>query len=327
MAVLVVLGLAGGGGAYLVKYKKAMPEPAAPGHEASGHEASGHEDAGHEPSGHEASGHAKAHTAEHAAVEPSDELEQSHGGGFFGRFADAFESVQAKVDAIRRLDLENSRLKLENSQLRVRLETSQFQCGVENSKHLTEKFGANLKGDTGSRVGRTLASIDYKVPTHLLPDQLHALGVSYLKAREYEKAAVLFTMLGQLPKDETYKSPAHRVLTGLTWYRLKNWDMAEFYFDQVIQLESEEALQYQAQARLWKALIAHHKGVPAQEQFWLQELVDHHPQSPEAFWVNPRGSGARIPASESHAENRAETRAESPVKAKEEKHEEAHPHH
>jgi len=326
VAIVAALVIAGGCGAYFVQFKKAAPAVSVGDEHASHAEHSqGHSEGHGEGHGEEhANTQAKAHAAAHVEEAESEETHVSHGSGFFARFADAFESIQGKIDGIRRLDLENSKLKLENAQLRVRLETSVFQCTTDGSKQITEKVGAATRDTTGSKVGRTLASIGYKIPSHLLPDQLHALGVSYLKAREFEKAAVIFTMLGQLPKDESFKTPAHKVLTGLTWYRLKNWDMADLYFDQVLQMEGDAVLQYQAQSRLWKALIAHNRGVPAKEQFWLQELVDYHPQSPEAFWINPRGaSGGRLPAhaqsghkkategaAEHHRETQAETQAE-----------------
>ncbi len=223
---------------------------------------------------------------EHAEHAKPEEHAEHAPTGILARIGAAWTSIQDKVDAIRRLDLENARLKLENAQLKLKVEASNFDCGVAQSRQLTEQYAAQLKGETGARVGRTLASIGYRAPTHLLPKQLHALAVTYLKAREYEKAAVIFTLLGDLPRDKTYKSAAHRVLTGTAWFRLKNYDMAEFYFDQALKIESEDALRHHAQARLWKAVIAHHRGKKVQSQYWMQELVDYHPRSPEARWVN-----------------------------------------
>ena len=271
VAAVAVVVIAAGGGAFMMKGKKAAK--AEHGHEAEAH-------------GEEAIAH--------------------HSPGLFGRFSDAFDSIQVKVDQIRRLDLENAKLKLENAQLRVKLEGSQFECGVAQSKQLTEKYSSDLAAQTGSKVGRTLASIGYRAPTHLLPKQLHALGVGYLKAREYEKSAVIFTLLGDIPKDTIYKAPSHQVLTGMTWYRLKNWDMADFYFDRALKSEGDENLQYQAQARLWKALVAKSRGKTQQSQFWMQELVDQHPHSPEANWINPQKEPLeRVPASKNHKKTKA----------------------
>ena len=82
--------------------------------------------------------------------------------------------------------------------------------------------------------------------------------------------------------------------------------MADFYFDRALKSEGEESLQYQAQARLWKALVAKARGKQQQAQFWMQELVDQHPHSPEANWINPqRESAERMPASKAHKNTKA----------------------
>ena len=277
MAIAAALVIAGGAGAFYMKSKK-HAEPTHAKHDEHGkHDEHAKTEEHAEAPKHEEHGeHAKA--GEHAKPAST---------GLLGRIGEAWTSVQDKVDGIRRLDLENSRLKLENAQLRLKLESANFECDVAQSKELTEHYAAQLKGETGSPAGRTLASISYRAPTHLLPKQLHTLGVTYLKARDYEKAAVIFTLLGDLPKERIYKTPAHQLLTGSTWFKLKNYDMAEFYFDQTLKLETDDALPYQAQARLWKSVIAHYRGKKAQSQFWMQELVDYHPRSPEARWVNP----------------------------------------
>ena len=203
------------------------------------------------------------------------------------------------------MDLENQRLKLENAQLRLRLESSNFETSVARSKELTEAYASQIEKSAGNRVGRTIASISYQPPTHLLPQQLHALGVSQFRAHEYDKAAKIFTLLSELAKDDTYKTSAHRLLTGVTWYRLKNWDMADTYFDQVLtqsgERPSDTELKHLAQARLWKALLAHQRGRKSEAQTWMNELVEHHPRSPEAGWINSvheaGGPRVRVPAS------------------------------
>ena len=228
--------------------------------------------------------------------------------GFFGRFGQAFEDVQSKIDEIRRVDLENQRLRLENAQLRLRVESGEFECSVAKSKQLTEEYAALMQKNAGNRTGRTLASITYQPPTHLLPAQLHALGLSQFRAGEFEKSAKIFTLLAEMSKEDSFQTPAHKVLTAVSWYRLKNWDMAENYLDQVLRVASEisgepedSQLKVFAQARLWKALLAHQRGKKAEAQAWMQQLVEHHPRSPEANWINTTheagGHRVRVPAS------------------------------
>jgi outer membrane protein assembly factor BamD (BamD/ComL family) len=114
------------------------------------------------------------------------------------------------------------------------------------------------------------------------------LGVSYLKAHEDEKAAVIFTSLTSLEDTDTYRNSKDLVLTGVLWYRLENYHLADNYFDEALKSpETRESLPYQAQARLWKAVVSKRFKKEIKTQYWLKELIDHHPNSPEVEWVNP----------------------------------------
>ena len=74
------------------------------------------------------------------------------------------------------------------------------------------------------------------------------------------------------------------------------------HFDRALKApEKTENLQTLAHARLWKALTSSRTNKHTQSQFWLTELIDHHPLSLEASWVNAKfgGRGPRTPASKS----------------------------
>ena len=218
-------------------------------------------------------------------------------------YGESFRNVQTKVEDIQALDEENSQLRLENANLRRWVETVRFDCSLAKAESRTRELGMKLNEETGARVGRILAGIDYRPPGHLLPDQLNTLALSYFRTGENEKSAVLFTFLTGLEENQTYKTPKHYLLTGVSWYRLDHYRAAEEYFDKVLALDAApEVLQYHAQARLWKALTAEKTQKRTRAQHYLRELVDHHPRSMEAAWVNPHsavGLGAgRMPASD-----------------------------
>lgn len=215
-----------------------------------------------------------------------------------GRYAKAIRSVQEKAEILRQADEENERLRLENSNLRLRLESLQFDCSSKSASSQTHEMQLRLSGETGAKVGRTLASIQYRPPTHLLPPQLFTLGVSYFKAGEDEKAAVIFTFLTNLDENEAYKTAKNLVMTGVAWYRLDHYELADHFFERALKTEGDpESLPYHAQARLWKALTAERTNKRLKAQYWLRELIDHHPQSAEATWVNSR-EVLRAPSSE-----------------------------
>ena len=213
-------------------------------------------------------------------------------------FLSSLEMFQQKVESISHALEENERLKLENANLRNWSETLRFNCAASDARSQTQKIGLRLTQETGRIVGRTLASINYRPPSHLLPPQLYVLAASYFKGEEFEKSAVILTFLTGLEDNKAYKTAKNYVLTAVSWYRLDHFKLADEYFDYVLQFPAvPENLQYQAQARLWKSLIAKRSGQTELSQHWLHELIDHHPHSMEAVWVNSMGAEDREPAS------------------------------
>ncbi len=201
----------------------------------------------------------------------------------------AGRNIQRKADQISHALEENERLSLENADLRLKLETARFECRAHQAKAHTESVQKKLKTVTGDFVGRTLETIAYRPPTHLHKEQLHTLAISYLKAQEDEKAAVILTQLVELVTDDTFHTSRDYLLAGVAWYRIDNFEMAKRYFELSLKAEkSERDARYAAQARLWNALAAKKTQKHAQSQQWLQELLDHHPHSKEAKWVNSK---------------------------------------
>ncbi len=218
-----------------------------------------------------------AHSVSHSVEVPS----------LLGTYQKALHSIDQKITAIRSAEAENSRLRLENTHLRLTVENLRFDCHAKDGNELTKAIEYRLDKETGSQVGRTLASIAYRIPSNLLPHQTYTLGVSYFKAREDEKAAVILTFLTGLDENDTFKSPKNFLMTGITWYRLDNFDIADRYFDRVLRApDTPDNRPSQAQARLWKALVAQRLGKHTKSQFWLTELIDQHPHAREARWIN-----------------------------------------
>ncbi len=210
----------------------------------------------------------------------------------FGRYGQALESVQYKVDEIKRLEQSIANVSLENIRLRSLMERGQFECKLEQADRGAKVFRNRLVAETRTHIGRTLASIDYRIPEHLLPSQLYTLAVSYLQARDDEKAVKILNHLVTLQDVATYRNPKDYLLTGVAWYRIDNLEEADLFFAKVLEgdkgEESDEARAYVAQARLWRAIVAERSGKRMKSQFWMRELVDHHPHAAESQWVNSR---------------------------------------
>jgi len=219
--------------------------------------------------------------------------------GFFSALSQAVSSIQEKADHLSKTDQQNELLRLENQNLRLKLESFHYSCQANDAQKKTLTLAERLMKETGDHAGRTIASIHYSVPTNLLPSELYTLGLTYFKAKEDEKAAVIFTVLTDSEGDGAYKNAKNYVMAGVAWYRIDNFEMADRYFSKALSGEDlAENLPYRAQARLWRGLVAEKLKKHSESQKWLRDLVDHHPHSTEAAWVNNAKEARRAPAKE-----------------------------
>ena len=258
-------------------HKETEHSPAAEDHASSG-------DGGHSPAG---VGH--GHAEEHGRT--------GHGSTsfekrnfllrWFSLVVESAISVQRKVEQIQRAEEESERLTTEVAHLRLVNESLRFECQARTAQDLTKSMEFQIQKETGTQVGRTLATIQYKPPTHMPFNQLYTLGVSYFKGREDEKAAVIFSFLTSMTESDQFKNPQAILMTGVAWYRLDNLELADQFFDRVLKLpEGTENRQFKAQARLWRGLAAQRMGKRNVAQSWFRDLIDHHPRSTEASWIN-----------------------------------------
>ncbi len=253
-----------------------------------------------------------AHHASHPVADASHDKR----GAFtrlVDRYVDAWTSVNEKVQAIKTAEEENKRLKLENAYLRVTAETQKFSCRTDDAKKKTETVGHKLATTAGSRAARSIASIRYQFPENLLPEQLHALGVSYFKVKDDEKAAVILNFLTGLEDDKNYRTAANYLMAGIAFYRLDHYKNAEEYFEKIASLTESDAetMKAKRQALYWKALVAERTKDRRKAQSLILESLEKNPHTKEALWVNPKGLGSkhspkqRVPASEESHEGHA----------------------
>jgi len=239
-----------------------------------------HSETGHESElGHSEANHNDAHHEPLNLFSPST-------------YVHAVQNIRNKLALWQKLDLENHRLKLENAQLRLWTEDLKYECSRAEAKVQTQSMGYQLTEETGSNVGRVLASINYHPPSHLLPPQLYTLGLSYFKAEDFEKAAVLFTYVTGLYNSNQFKNPKDYLFAGMAWYYLQHYKLAQYYYQKAINVpvdanDNPDALEYQAKARLAYALSYEKMKDRHQSQVWMLQVVDYHPHSEEASWINP----------------------------------------
>jgi hypothetical protein len=199
-----------------------------------------------------------------------------------------YHHTQEKVNHLRELDEKYARLAVQNASLKEEFEALKFAKESKSAADETRAFAKRLSQDTGVRTGRSIASFNYKIPTDLSAAQLYTLGMSYFLAHDDEKAAVILSSLISL--DGNYRTAKNYMISGVIWYRLENMAQSDQNLDLAIKLDTTpENERYQVQAHLWKALVAKRLQSDDRVQFWLKQLLDHHPHSTETGWVNLGG--------------------------------------
>ncbi len=217
----------------------------------------------------------------------------------------AAESVQARVDELRRADEEVIRLRTENSHLRIALELARNENLAHRARRDHEENAGKARKDTWTRSGRSEATIGYQPPEHLTPDQMYTLALSYFKAREDEKAAKILSVIlrsdeaagGVAQQAHQYQTASNYMMAGIAWYRIENLKAASEYFAKAKELDKDGVGD---QVRLWNALMARRQGDHRKSQDYLRQVLDRNPNSMEAQWINP-GAGSR----KSHGGQRA----------------------
>ena len=249
-------------------------------------------------------GHSEAHVQNprvevtHAEASPDTHV-PSFSARVWDRYKTLFTDLRSKVVELEHADQENQILHQENAVLRLALESRDFECRSKVAAQRTQEYGSKLEGETGVMIGRTLASIQYEIPTQIQPALLHTLAVTYFTAGEDEKAAKIIHFLLGLENSE-FRTPKNILMAGILWYRLDNIKIADALFGELLEHSGKEPVSasIQSQARLWRALAARKKGDRGRSQELLQDLLNHQPHSTEAAWVNQSKEATRVPASE-----------------------------
>ncbi len=190
----------------------------------------------------------------------------------------------------------------ENEELRRRVDLLEKErdqdklSSVEKAMHVQKDMQAKIqKEQTGSEIGQSLMQLKYEPPTNLMPHQLYALAVGYVRKNENQQAAAILTRLVELKEDKSYKRPEVYLLAGVAWFRLENWKMAETFFDKAMS-GSSDSMQVHRQAKVWRALLLKRTGQEHLAQKIMIDLIAKSPHSSEAKWIN--FNGTREPSQE-----------------------------
>jgi TolA-binding protein len=109
---------------------------------------------------------------------------------------------------------------------------------------------------TGSKEGRTLASIEYHVPTNLTVEGKYLLAFSHLKENRFLEAAKTFENFLSVPEGAAFQNSKTFYEAGVAWFKSNNYKEAHDYFvmakDRVSGVEKAEMLR---KIELWQLVL------------------------------------------------------------------------
>lgn len=250
-----------------------------------------------------------------------------------GSVIHAIDNVQKKAQELAESHAENEVLRKENQYLRLELGVDNNEKRSLASERKTKEIGLQLEKETGLKTGRVVETLKYKVPPNLLPQNLYLLGLTYLRDGKNEAAAAIFHFLMNGSDGKTYQTPTNFVLAAIAWFRVDHVDLAESYLDSVLKLSpdsGDEVMRLQAVSRMWMAAIEKKRGNEKLSKKWLHEILDFHPKSLEARWINGIETPGRSLAGEEEKEEdhgAASKKEASSATSHESKGDENHGHH
>lgn len=177
----------------------------------------------------------------------------------FGCSADpmaAWKNANAKAKKLLSLEARYEALQREHERLRTehyRLESEHAELKAKMSTRLNAL--QNLES-SGSVTGRSLASITYKVPNGLKPEQLQALAYEHLREERFPEAAVSFEQLLTQPEAISLQDSEAMYSAGVAWFQAGNLKKAREHLTSAKEHASgENKEKTQKKVDLWLRVI------------------------------------------------------------------------
>ena len=202
----------------------------------------------------------------------------------FFSFADRFDHLVGLEEQNEALTQKVAELEKEN----VLLDSGKTERELASVNEKTEE---TVREKTGSETAVVLESIEYKVPSRVSSTGLHALAVGYFRKQEYLKSVVLFNHLLSLKDDAQFQTAENHLMSGISWFHLKNYKEAHAQVDQALKTSKVEQAVHRS-AFLWDAMIMKAEGKRVDTQAKLLKFIEIYPHSQEATWINTRRAPA-----------------------------------
>jgi hypothetical protein len=214
--------------------------------------------------------------------------------GVIGAYRHHYHHFFEKVDNLATADLQEEKLLRELASTKRELEIERAKATESEQKSESHQVAGKLKKQAGSHLARMPEAISYRAPKNMQTHQLVVLGMEYFRKHDYEKSAVIFHDLMTRKEETAYQRPDHFMVTAISWYKLKHFELASTYLDRVEKTAEKGGSLYR-QAILWKSLVKKSVGDGNGSQKLLTRLISYHPQSEEASLINGKRKPSSLP--------------------------------
>ncbi|MBU6155150.1 MAG: hypothetical protein KGP28_12675 [Bdellovibrionales bacterium] len=213
--------------------------------------------------------------------------------GILGTYHHHFLRFFGQVDDLAVLDQENDKLTQKVAQLEKKVVLTETRNAERDLATLNEMVEERLRDDAGSELALAQKNIEYQIPKNLSYNQLGVLALSHFKKKEYGPSALLFQHLLNLKEEPRYRIPENFLMSGISWYHLKHFNLAASAFKEA-KANSNPADPAHRNSMVWLALVQKSLGKKVLAQDSLLKFLELYPHSEEAAMIN----GGRSPAHE-----------------------------
>lgn len=226
--------------------------------------------------------------------------------GVYGTYKKHFFSFVDRVDDFAGLDRENRDLNRKLAELEKERILGDAARATRDLASLNETLEESLRNEAGSELATALNSIKYEVPSHLAVHQLHALAVGHFRREDHEKSAMVFHHLLSLKDDSQFRKAENYLMSGISWYHLKNFNLALRDFREAIRLSPRGETSHR-KGMFWQALCYRSLGKKTHAERTMLHFIELYPKSEESDWLNGRRRPAGVSAIEPETHHPRET--------------------
>lgn len=147
--------------------------------------------------------------------------------------------------------LEKRNAELEKRNMELESKYASLLADVES-----KKLGENNLKLTGSKNGRSPASIDYRLPTDLDPEARITLAYQHMKEKRFSHAAVAFDSVLWVPEGALEQTAKNFYEAGVAWFEVKNFKKAKVCFAAATaHADGEDKKEIQRRVDLWMRVL------------------------------------------------------------------------